>query len=231
MRIDVKNISITKYAETNELFFRLVWVFITGCLAGFLVETVYCLVLRGALVHRGTLLYGPFSLVWGTGAVLMSIFAELTCKWRQNKGSVSWLSIFSGGFIIGGLHEYLSSLISELAFGAVNWDYSHLPLHIQGRTSLLYCIYWGLIALAWVRLGYPAFTRLLRATPWRFMKPLTALAAILMILNIYISCAAMSRYNERRHGITATTSYERFLDSHYDNEFMLLHYPDMRQVR
>ena len=43
--------------------------------------------------------------------------------------------------------EYLVSLIFEEIFGLRWWDYSNDFLNIQGRVSLMYTIFWGLIGL------------------------------------------------------------------------------------
>ena len=47
-------------------FQKLVWVFIVGCLAGYIVETIYCLVTRGVIESRQGMVYGPFNQVYGS---------------------------------------------------------------------------------------------------------------------------------------------------------------------
>lgn len=214
-----------KRIEANALFFKFWWTFMIGCVGGDIIETIYCFITRGVWINRGSVLYGPFSLVWGTGAVLMAIFAEFVSKKKSN------FIVFIGGFIIGGTHEYLSSLLSEIAFGTVNWDYSQIPFHIQGRTNLLFCVYWGLIAVIFVRLIYPAFVKFITKIPWNIIKTVTVVVTVFMILDIYVSFGALARYNERRHGIEASNSYDQFLDEHYSNEFITSHYPDIKVVR
>ena len=43
--------------------------------------------------------------------------------------------------------EYIVSLLLETLFGLRWWDYSNDFLNIQGRVSLLYSIFWGIIGL------------------------------------------------------------------------------------
>lgn len=43
--------------------------------------------------------------------------------------------------------EYLVSLILEMLFGLRWWDYTNDFLNIQGRVSLLYSIFWGVIGV------------------------------------------------------------------------------------
>ena len=54
-------------------FYKLVWIFTVGCLIGFAVETVWCYVQYGHFESRKGLIYGPFSPVYGFGAVLLTL--------------------------------------------------------------------------------------------------------------------------------------------------------------
>ena len=52
-------------------------------------------------------------------------------------------------------NEYICSLGQEIVFGSVAWDYSSLPLNINGRVCLLYSIFWGVLGVGWVKLVMP----------------------------------------------------------------------------
>lgn len=53
-------------------FYKLFWVFFIGCFAGVVLETIYCLIQRGHYESRVGLIYGPFNLVYGIGALCLS---------------------------------------------------------------------------------------------------------------------------------------------------------------
>ena len=55
-------------------FYKLVWIFLLGCIMGFLIETAWLFVHTGILESRKGIIYGPFSPVYGFGAVLFTIF-------------------------------------------------------------------------------------------------------------------------------------------------------------
>ena len=51
---------------------------------------------------------------------------------------------FLGGFIIGSVIEYLVSLIGEMILGVKWWDYSDMPLNINGRAM---CIFFSILGI------------------------------------------------------------------------------------
>ena len=117
-------------------YYKLFWVFFIASFLGAITETLFMLLTRGELQNRSGLIYGQFSLVWGLGAVLFTVcFHRLTGR-RD-------LVIFLAGTVLGGAYEYLCSWVQEVLFGACFWDYSHIPLNINGRVSLLYSMFWG----------------------------------------------------------------------------------------
>ena len=115
-------------------FYKYVYIFIICCVVGFSVETLWCLIRHGYIESRKSLVYGPLSVAYGMGGVLLTaVLSKFTdaplCK------------VFVISFIVGSVAEYICSLGQEIVFGSVAWDYSHLPLNINGRVCLLYSIF------------------------------------------------------------------------------------------
>ena len=218
--------------ETKSRIYQLFWIFMIGCVIGDLIETVYCFIGTGSIMNRSSVLYGPFSIVWGAGAVLMSVFAMFINAFHFNTKSI-WGSILIiiAGAVIGGVHEYYSSYLSEILFGAVHWDYSDMEYNFDGRTNLLFCVYWGIIALIWVRWLYPKVCALIERVPWKIGKTVTLIATIFMVLNLYLSGCSLARYSERFHDVPARSGYERFLDEYYPDSLITSLYPDIKVVR
>ena len=52
---------------------KLVWVFLTSALLGDIIETFWCGLVNGQWMSRSSVLYGPFSFVWGLGAVVLTV--------------------------------------------------------------------------------------------------------------------------------------------------------------
>ena len=199
---------------------KLVWVFLICALLGDIIETFYCGLVDGQWMNRSSVLYGPFSFVWGLGAVVLTVslrrFAEKSDRW-----------VFLGGFVIGGVYEYSCSVFTELVFGTVFWDYSDMPLNIGGRTNVLFCFFWGLLALVWVKMICPPLEKGIERIPPVAGKVLTWVVVFTMLCNGLLTAAAMIRYNTRAVRPEPDGIVEEFLDRNYDNAYMERRWPNM----
>ena len=52
---------------------KLIWVLFISSLIGDIVETVYVLIVGHQFMRRSSFVLGPFSLVWGLGAVILTL--------------------------------------------------------------------------------------------------------------------------------------------------------------
>ena len=67
----------------------LLWLFVIGAFLGDMVETVFCRVTAGVWMSRSSLVWGPFSVVWGLALVMATVLL------RQDKDkSDSYLFVF-----------------------------------------------------------------------------------------------------------------------------------------
>ena len=199
---------------------KLVWVFLLCALLGDVIETFYCGLVDGEWMNRSSVLYGPFSFVWGIGAVVLTVSLR-----RLAKKSDRW--VFIGGFVIGGVYEYMCSVFTELVFGTVFWDYSDMPLNIGGRTNALFCFFWGLLAVVWVKILYPPMDQAIEKVPPVAGKTATWAVVFAMACNGLLTGAAMLRYNTRAVRPAPTGIVEQFLDSQYDDDYIERRWPNM----
>ena len=200
---------------------KLVWIFFVSALIGDWVETVFVWATSGVFMSRSSLIYGTFSIVWGLGGALAT---AMLYPLKDKKP----LFIFAGGFFLGGVYEYSCSVFTEVVFGTVFWDYSHLPYNINGRVNLLFCVYWGIAAIAWVKLLYPAASFLLEKIPPVAGKIMTWIIVIFMVLDMAVSGAAIGRYVSRKAGVEASTPVEHMCDSIYKDKLIERIYPNMK---
>jgi len=203
--------------------YRLFWIFLLSALLGDLIESVFWLVTRGELTRRSSLLYGPVSLVWGLGALL------LTLLFHRAESSPNRSLFFTGAFF-GGAFEYLCSLLQEKLFGVMFWDYRHLPFNLNGRINLLFCLFWGALAVFWARFLYPALLRAIDAIPRRPGRLAVRAIALFLAFSTALSGAALLRMEERRQGRPADNAVEQFLDRHYPDQLLYSRYPSMAPV-
>ena len=115
-------------------------------------------------MSRSSLVWGPFSVVWGMALALCTLL-----MYRYKDKTAGWL--FVAGTLLGGAYEYLCSVLSELVFGAVFWDYSHIPFNLGGRVNLLYCFFWGFAAVAWFKIFFPPLSAWIEKLPKRPPPP------------------------------------------------------------
>lgn len=201
-------------------FYKLFWVFFLGCFGGVVVETIWCLLTRHTFESRLGVIYGPFNPVYGFGALLLTICLRRLAGRRD-------LWIFLGSAIIGGAFEYLCSLLQEVAFGTVSWEYSHTQLNVGGRTNAMFAFFWGILGLLWVKDLYPLLSGWVEKIPNKIGAPLTWFLVVFMVLDMGISALAVGRQAQRREGIPATTAVARFLDQTYPDQFLEIIYPNM----
>ena len=79
------------------------------------------------------------------------------------------------------------------------WDYSAIPFNLGGRINLLYCFFWGIAAVIWLKKLYPLISGQIERIPIRIGKILTWVLALFMLANITVSTLALARSGARIH--------------------------------
>lgn len=202
-------------------FHKLVWLFFIGSFLGDITETIFCLVTSGRLMSRSSVLYGPFSIVWGLAIVMLTLLLD---RYKDKPDRY----IFLFGTVVGGAYEYICSVFTELVFGTIFWDYSKIPFNLGGRINLLFCFFWGIAALVWLKAVYPFLSGLIERVPKKAGKCLSYIFVVFMICNMAISALALARYSERAAGEPADNAVEAFLDTHYPDERIDRVYPNAK---
>lgn len=189
------------------------WVFIIGSMIGYGVETIVAIIQNGHFASRQGLLYGPLIPVYGVGLVAY----YLVISKIKDKGN---LKIFIITMVLGGIVEYLFSFFQEKFFGTVSWDYSNLWFNLNGRTSLLHCLYWGTGGVLFVKYVYPFIEKLINKIDILALKQITVILLVLLAFDVGISCIAANRQRERIEGVVANSSLDRFCDEYYPDSVM-----------
>ena len=133
--VEIPNKKISK-KENLQKIIKLFWIFLIGSIIGYIIEMIVGLVQNGHFVSRQGLLFGPFIQVYGVGLVIYYLVIS-------NIKQKNYIKIFFTSMLLGGIVEYLFSFFQEVLFGTISWDYSDLMFNLNGRTSLLHCLYWG----------------------------------------------------------------------------------------
>ena len=206
-------------------FFNLFWIFVVASIIGLVLETIYhfAVVDPGHYQDRAGLLFGPFSPIYGVGAVLMTMALN-----RFHKAPL--VVVFLVSAVIGGLFEFVASWFFQFAFGLVAWDYTGSTLFglapdpiailFQGRTSTLFMCMWGVLGLAWIKIFLPWMLRLVNLIPWNWRYTLTAVCATLMVADCVMTLLSFDCWYERMAGNQPESAMEQFMARNFDNHYM-----------
>ena len=224
-------------------FYKLVSLFFIGAFLGDITETIFCLITTGRLMSRSSVIYGPFSIVWGLGCSFLTLFLY---RYRNKNDR----HIFLAGTLLGGAYEYICSVFTELVFGTIFWDYSGFAFNLGGRINLLYCFFWGIAAVIWLKLIYPRISKLIEKIPKRTGTIVFNCLIVFMVADMAISSLALYRYTERQSETVAAwaedsdeegsgeaadsgdglSALNDFLDRHYNDDRMEKIYPNAKFV-
>ncbi len=213
----------------RAIFNQVVLFFTIGCVFGTYWEEIMYMVTHlwstGTLewVSRRGLLYGPFSPVYGIGAVCIYLIFYRT--------RMGWAKCFVYGAVFGGVLEYVLSVLQEWLFGTISWDYSTYFLNIGGRTTVPYMLVWGALVAVFVQLVYPWIDRLYQKIKPRTANIVFTVLAVFLALDILISVVATARQSMRRAGDPADNAIEVILDKYYNDERMLQTYSNAREAK
>ncbi|QWT18222.1 putative ABC transporter permease [Collinsella sp. zg1085] len=218
-----RDLSGAGYIKLN--FFNLFWVFVVCSVIGLVLEIIWhmAIVDPGVYQDRAGLLYGPFSPIYGFGALLMT--CVLNRFYRSNP-----LFIFLVSAAIGGAFEMAVSLFMQLGFGAIAWDYSSATLFglipdpiavlCHGRTSSFFAGMWGVLGLIWIRLLLPRLLNFINLIPWKWRYSVTSVGAVLMLINCLMTLGALDCWFQRVSGTEPTIALQQFYATYYNNDYM-----------
>lgn len=213
-------------------FFNLFWIFVAASIIGLVLETIYhfAVVDPGHYQDRAGLLFGPFSPIYGVGAVLMTMALN-----RFHKAPLAVVFLVSA--VIGGLFEFLASWFFQFAFGILAWDYTGSTLFglcpdpiailFQGRTSALFMCMWGVLGVAWIKLLLPWMLHLVNLIPWNWRYTLTAVCAALMAADCVMTLLSFDCWYERMAGNVPESAMEQFMARNFDNAYMAERFQSM----
>ena len=204
-------------------FYKIALLLVVGAFLGDIVETIFCRVTAGVWMSRSSFVWGPFSIVWGLAIALATWFLY---NYRNRSDGF----LFAFGTFLGGAYEYLCSVFTEIVFGKVFWDYSDIPFNLGGRINLLYCFFWGIAAVVWLKKLYPLFSKWIEKIPLKQGPIITWILIIFMLANILVSTLALTRYDQRAHNEPAINAIEQLIDERFPDSRMEKIYPNAKMA-
>lgn len=210
------------YIKLN--YFNLFWVFFVCSVLGLILEEVWHMVVvdPGVYQDRAGMLFGPFSPIYGFGAVLMTM--ALNRFYKKNP-----LIIFLVSALIGGSFEVFVGWFMQTSFGVVSWSYSHIRLFgmpdpiavlTGGRTCTPFACMWGLGGLIWIKVLLPRLLKLINMIPWKRRYSATVILTAVMLIDGVMTLQSLDYWYQRVNGTVRNIPVAQFYDKHFDNEYM-----------
>lgn len=170
-------------------FKRLLAYFAVYSFLGFIVETIFGILTKGVLESRQSCLFGPFCCIYGLGAAIMIPGLQ---PFRKS----NW-ALFFAGAVEGSVIEYVISWIGEVIFQIKWWDYSNMPFNINGRITLTFTVFWGLLALCLIRFINPYIETGINKLPKKWFNILTIGFTIFLLLDLLITALGLKVFYTR----------------------------------
>lgn len=210
------------YIKLN--YFNLFWVFFVCSVLGLILEEVWHMVVvdPGVYQDRAGMLFGPFSPIYGFGAVLMTM--ALNRFYKKNP-----LIIFLVSALIGGAFEVFVGWFMQTSFGVVSWSYSHIRLFgmpdpiavlTGGRTCTPFACMWGLGGLIWIKVLLPRLLKLINMIPWKRRYSATVILTAVMLIDGVMTLQSLDYWYQRVNGTVRNIPVAQFYDKHFDNDYM-----------
>jgi len=207
---------INAYLDAMSLgWYQIAIVFFIGCMAGLLLEEIWMLITAGLAQNRVGLVWGPFSPLYGFGAVFLTVVSfEL-----RRHGARGW-QVFLVAAIIGGLLEQITGWSMEMLFNATSWSYLHLPDHITKWVAWRFLVFWGLLGLVWYHVVMPVLLYRIGMPTSKRQFVFVLLLTVYLAADIFMTVACFNRKTERDAGVPAQTALDVWVDDYYSDAFI-----------
>lgn len=158
---------------------------------GWLWESIYCTIQERKWANRG-FLYGPICPIYGFGALLGFFIFDFIKD--DHLSNIEWWMIFILGFIISMILEYPTSWALEKLFKARWWDYSDLPLNINGRTSVPSSVAFGFGSILVMKVLIPWSDRGLNLLPESLLNVLGIILVSIISIDTTLTISSLSDF-------------------------------------
>ena len=202
--------------------YQVVFVFVIGSVLGLIIEQIWTYVTWGATEKRYGLVFGPFSPLYGAGAVVLTLIG-----WPLRKKDAKWWMVFLVSMVAGGVLEQITGWGMKTFFNAESWSYLQYPDHITQWVAWRFLFFWGILGLFWCEVLMPQLI-------YAIGQPTTVRQVVFIVLlcvylgtDIFLTIACFQRSTERDAGIPPENAFEEWVDTNYTDEFIESRFENM----
>ena len=202
-------------------FYQYLIIFLVASVLGLILETIWMFVAYGVLESRVGLVWGPFSPLYGCGAVLLTVVL-----WRLRDQPTWMIFLISAG--LGGILEQLAGWSMETVMHAWSWSYLHFPDHITQWVAWRFLIVWGLLGVAWCKVIMPELLYRIGEPTSRRQAVVVSFLTAFIALDIAMTVACFWRAGKREEGVPPQNVFEEYVDRHFGDEFIKGKFENLR---
>ena len=131
---------LAEMKKDGVTYCNMFWLFMFGNVLGVLLEGTWCRLIFGHWETHVATIWGPFSLIYGVGAVMFYISGEKI----RSTGYKGVVARFCSIAIVATVFELACGLLLEYGMGMKAWDYSKSFMNYKGLICLKMTLLWGL---------------------------------------------------------------------------------------
>ena len=194
-------------------FYDIFYIFLFGCFFGWIVEGIWTLLKKGVLINHSALIIGPFNIIYGIGAVVLTL-----CLYKVKEKNI--ISIFGISFTVETVLEYIMSFLMEKIVGFVAWNYKNKLFNINGRVCLLYSIFWGILGIIWIKIIYPFIKKIINKFSKIEAIKIMKITIVFLVCDILLTLGAIDRAKEAEKNIPPSNKLEEIYDKYFGVEYL-----------
>lgn len=161
--------------------------------AGWVYESIHSVIRTGKWDRRG-FLYGPICPIYGVGVVGITLIVKAITD--MVGAPLAWWEVFLVSFFGSMLLEYPTSYFLEKWFHAYWWDYSNVPLNVNGRISVPTAAVFGAGGLLAIYVIYPLWLSVVAAIPSIAIEIAAYAIVILITIDATLTVSALTDFQK-----------------------------------
>jgi uncharacterized membrane protein/HD superfamily phosphodiesterase len=156
---------------------------------GWLIEVAYRSFTQRQLINAG-FLYGPFVPLYGFGSALIILLESVIHGWPLA------IKVVAYGIILTAI-EYFTGFLFEKIFKLKLWDYSDNKINLHGRVSLLFSVFWTIMAFAFIIFIHPYVLQYVSSIEESFLNKFSVVLLVYGLTDFIFSIVSISAFRRK----------------------------------
>lgn len=168
------------------MYYLILYFFVYGFL-GWCTEVAFSACKERKFVNRG-FLNGPICPIYGIG---VGIVVQFLTPYKENL-----VLLYIASVVMVTALEWVTGFILEKIFHNKWWDYSKMPLNLNGYVCLLFSLIWGVACVLIVDFIHPLIHKVLSWIPFPVGMTLIVVLSIVMFVDLYVTASTILKMNK-----------------------------------